>query len=137
MYHSQLLDSLLYYAGTYYYTANMRTGIFVGRFQPFHEGHKKCVEKILEENDHCVILLRDTKQSDDNPSSVEQRIVRIRSFFPDTKKVSIMQIPDPDADLTVYIGRDVGYGLIQLDEATEKVSATDIREKLYATKDNP
>ena len=112
----------------------MRTGVFIGRFQPFHEGHRKCVEKILQEKDHCIILLRDTEQSEKNPFDLEKRKALIRSAFPDTKRVSILSMSDPGADLTVYIGRDVGYELIQLDTSTEAISATDIRKKLYEGK---
>lgn len=114
----------------------MRTGVFVGRFQPFHEGHKKCVEKILSENDRCVILMRDVPASDNNPFELEKRKAMIRATFPDTARVDISIIRDPGADLTVYIGRDVGYELIQLDAQTESVSATDIRKKLYENKND-
>ena len=110
----------------------MKTGVFIGRFQPFHEGHRKCVEKILREKDHCVILLRDTEQTEKNPFDMEKRKALIRAAFPDTSRVTILSIHDPGADLTVFIGRDVGYELIQLDAETEAISATDIRKKLYA-----
>ena len=109
----------------------MRTGIFIGRFQPFHEGRKTCVEKILEERDRCIILVRDTEATEKNPFDAAKRTAMIRAYFPDESKVSIMYVPDPGADLSVYIGRDVGYEFIQLDAQTEKISATDLRRKLY------
>ncbi len=109
-----------------------RTGVFIGRFQPFHEGHKRCVEKILSEKDRCIILLRDTEATEKNPFDTEKRKAFIRAEFPDESRVIIQTIDDPGADLTIYIGRDVGYELIQLDAATEAISATDIRKKLYA-----
>lgn len=113
---------------------NNKTGIFIGRFQPLHEGHKQCIQKILKTHDQCVVLIRDTKKSDKNPYSLEERIDMIRQAFPDENKVICQAIPDPGADLTVHIGREVGYNLIQLDETTEAISATDIRAKLYAEK---
>lgn len=112
----------------------MKTGVFIGRFQPFHDGHKKCVEHILEHNDRCLILLRDTEITDKNPFDVEKRKALIRAQFPDASRIDIQSVKDEGADLTVYIGRDVGYQLIQLDSATEAISATDIRKKLYAAK---
>lgn len=108
-----------------------RTGVFIGRFQPFHEGHKRCVEKILTEKDRCIILLRDTEATEKNPFDVEKRKALIRAEFPDESRVIIQAIDDPGADLTIYIGRDVGYELIKLDAATEAISATDIRKQLY------
>lgn len=113
----------------------MKTGVFVGRFQPFHEGHRRCVEKILSENDRCIILLRDTEATERNPFDTEKRKALIRAEFPDTERIIIQTIDDPGCDLTVYIGRDVGYQLIKLDAQTESISATDIRKQLYAAAD--
>jgi adenylylsulfate kinase len=112
----------------------MKTGVFIGRFQPFHDGHRKCVEHILSKNDRCIILLRDTDVTEKNPFDLEKRKALIRAQFPDPSRIEIQSITDPSADLTVYIGRDVGYQLIQLDAETEAISATDIRKKLYADK---
>ncbi|MDD3896400.1 MAG: adenylyltransferase/cytidyltransferase family protein [Candidatus Peribacteraceae bacterium] len=109
----------------------MRTGVFIGRFQPFHEGHRRCVDHILEECGHCIIMLRDTPATEKNPFDFEKRAGMIRAQFSDESKVSIVRFEDRDAELAVYIGRDVGYELIQLDAATESISATDVRRKLY------
>lgn len=109
----------------------MKTGLFIGRFQPFHEGHRQCVEKILAENDRCLILLRETEATEKNPFDAEKRKALIRAHFPDEERVAIQMIDDPGAHLSVYIGRDVGYNLIQLDAQTEGISATDLRKKLY------
>ncbi len=109
----------------------MKTGVFVGRFQPFHDGHKKCVEKILKDCDKCIVLARDTDKSDKNPYDFAKCKATIRAAFPDENQVEIQRISDPDCELAVYIGRHVGYELIQLDASTEEISATDIRKKLY------
>ncbi len=109
----------------------MKTGLFIGRFQPFHEGHAKCVQHILAENDRCIILLRNTNPSDKNPFDAAKRKALIRMQFKNDERIVIREIDDPDADLTVYIGRDVGYDLIRLDAASEAISATDIRKSLY------
>jgi len=109
----------------------MKTGIFVGRFQPFHDGHRRCIEKILETNDRCIVLVRETEQSEKNPLELKKCKAMIRAVFPDESRVEIHTISDPGCRLSVYIGRDVGYELIQLDNQTESISATDIRKKLY------
>jgi len=109
----------------------MKTGVYIGRFQPFHEGHRRCIEHILSQNDRCIIMVRDTGKTEKNPFDVEKRHAMIRSFFPDEHQVLIQTVEDPGAHVSVYIGRDVGYHLIQLDEQTEAISATDLRKKLY------
>lgn len=108
-----------------------KTGVFVGRFQPFHEGHKKCIHKILENCDRCIVMMRETEKTEKNPFDLDERKGQIRAEFPDEDQVIITDFHDPGAKLAVYIGRDVGYELIQLDEKTENISATDIRKKLY------
>lgn len=109
----------------------MKTGVFVGRFQPFHEGHKRCIEHVLSQNDRCIVLVRDTVKGEKNPLDTVKRKALIRAAFPDETRVIIQYIEDPGAHLSVYIGRDVGYNLIQLDEQTEAISGTDLRKKLY------
>lgn len=109
----------------------MKTGLFVGRFQPFHDGHRKCIEKILETCDRCIVMMRETEKTEKNPFDFEKRKAMIRAAFPNTDTVEIQVFTDPGAHLSVFIGREVGYELIQLDEQTEAISATDIRKKLY------
>ena len=120
----------------------MKTGIFIGRFQPFHDGHKKCIEKILEDCDKCIIFARDTERSEKNPFDFAKCKAMIRAQFPDESRVSILRVDDLGSKLSVYIGRDVGYELIRLDRKTESISATDLRKKLYleagvSYKENP
>ena len=109
----------------------MKTGLFVGRFQPFHDGHRKCIEKILQDCDRCIVLMRETEKTEKNPFDFEKRKAMIRAAFPNEEQVMIQMFEDPGANLSVFIGREVGYELIQLDAQTESISATDIRKKLY------
>lgn len=107
----------------------MSTGLFVGRFSPLHDGHKACIRKILEDHDECVVGIRVTKKSEKNPFSLADRIKMVHEEF--GTRVKIMPIEDPECDLTVYIGRDVGYELIKLTSELESISATNIRKELY------
>jgi cytidyltransferase-like protein len=105
----------------------MKTGLFIGRFQPFHEGHRKCVEHILAECTRAVVLVRDGIPDKNNPMSYAQREAVIRAVFPSEFFVGIQRLPDPNYDLCVYVGREVGYETIKLDAGTEAISATKIR----------
>ena len=73
----------------------MKTGIFVGRFQPLHDGHRACINKVLAVNDRCIVMIRDTVTSDSNPLSYEERSQMIRDAFPDEQQVQIVRLPDP------------------------------------------
>ena len=110
----------------------MKTGLYIGRFQPFHEGHKKMVNKILEECDTCVILVRNGIRNSYNPFGYFKRSWMIRWALKDLDywgRIAIRPIPDYDYDMTVYYGRKVGWDFkeIRLDKETENISATKIR----------
>jgi len=104
----------------------MRRSLYIGRFQPFHEGHEAIVNELLAAGKNVLIALRDTPIDDENPYTLQERADRIRTYFPDTERVAIMAIPDIEE--AVY-GRDVGYGIreIRLAPELEAVSASDIR----------
>ena len=100
--------------------------LFIGRYQPFHEGHKKLIQTVLDEGRGVVVAIRDTKKSEQNPYGIEERMRMVREAFPDKHRVNIIKIPDIDE---VCYGRNVGWKVreIRLDEETEKISGTSIR----------
>lgn len=104
----------------------MSKSLFIGRWQPFHEGHRKLIGVVLKEGGKVVIAVRDTPVSEGNPYSVEDRIARIKKVYKGNKKVEVIAIPDIKE---VCYGRDVGWGIrrIRLDKQTEEISATKIR----------
>ena len=108
----------------------MATGLFVGRFQPFHKGHATIVRKLLDEGKRVAIMVRDTVKDKNNPYKFQEVKNIIKKFFPkeyyDDDKVIVKSIPN----LTeVVYGRGVGYKIreIKLDKKTESISATNIR----------
>lgn len=108
----------------------MEYEMFIGRWQPFHQGHKKLIETVLNEGKNALIAIRDTKISDKNPYSAEERYQMIYEAMKDWgNRVRIITIPDIK---NVIYGRDVGWGIreIRLDEQTESISATKIRMEI-------
>jgi len=99
--------------------------LFIGRWQPFHEGHKALIDSVLAEGKPVVIAIRDTPISEDNPYSVEERTEMIKKVYGD--KVGICVIPDI---AEIVYGRKVGYGIrmLTLNEKIEGVSGTKIRD---------
>ncbi|MHA1812877.1 MAG: adenylyl-sulfate kinase [Candidatus Thorarchaeota archaeon] len=100
--------------------------LFIGRFSPFHAGHKKLIDTVLNEGKSVVIAVRDTKISDKNPYTVEERIKMIRDAYDGDGRVQVIAIPDISE---VCYGRDVGWSVreIRLDAKTEAISATKVR----------
>lgn len=58
----------------------MKIALFIGRFQPFHRGHLSVVEKVLKENDFCVIGIGSSEDNylPKNPFTASERWQMIR-----------------------------------------------------------
>lgn len=104
--------------------------LFIGRYQPFHQGHEALIRKVLNEGKKVCIALRDTPICDTDPYTYEQRHRMISvQFNAEIKEGKVVIIKIPDINEVCY-GRRVGWGIreIKLDEQTEKISATNIRK---------
>jgi len=80
----------------------LRVGIFVGRFQPFHNGHLAAVVHALKAVDYLYIVVGSAQKSHerDNPFTAAERITMIKDAL-DAAHVdpsTWMAIPVPDAD---------------------------------------
>jgi len=103
------------------------SSLFIGRWQPFHNGHKTLIETVLKKGKPVIIAIRDTKISESNPFTTFERWSMIqKSLIKYGNLVKIVVIPDIDE---VCYGRDVGYSVrkIDLDKEIENISGTKIR----------
>jgi len=108
------------------------TALFVGRYQPFHDGHKALICEGLRRVGQVCIAVRDTAGSDPkNPFGFEYVRARIEHALREFEgRFLVVALPN----LThIFYGRDVGYAVerIELDSAVEAVSATDMRQRLF------
>lgn len=113
-------------------TGGKQFSMFVGRFQPFHEGHKWIVNQMLEDGKNVLICIRDIKPDEKNPFTaleVEQNIKRELWKYLTDEKVKVIIIPDIES---VNFGRGVGYDIIEHVPPQEisDISATKIREQM-------
>ena len=67
--------------------SKMIYSLFIGRWQPFHDGHKALIDLVLAEGKNVCIAVRDTELSEDNPLDNNTRRAIIRRWFPDSNKV--------------------------------------------------
>jgi len=104
----------------------MSKSLFIGRWQPFHLGHKTLIDVVLNEGGKVVIAVRDTPTSESNPYSIEERVNHIKNEYINNTNVEVISIPDIKE---VCYGRDVGWGIrrIRLEKQIEEISATKIR----------
>ena len=100
--------------------------LFIGRWQPLHQGHLAIFDKMRQEGRKILIGIRNTGIDESNPYSVQERIEMIKKDVPDAQVVVL-----PDIEAVCY-GRKVGYEIkeIKLGEELESISATKIREKI-------
>lgn len=102
----------------------MRTVLFTGRFQPFHDGHVACIRRLQGQGNLVIVGIRSGPPTEKNPYPFEQRRAMVAAKFPD---VHVVELPDPGHDFAIAHGRDVGYEVLKMDTETEAISATKIR----------
>lgn len=107
------------------------TALFVGRYQPFHDGHRALICEGISRAGQVCIAVRDTAGTDDkNPFNFEQVRAGIEHSLREFEG-RFMVMPVPNISHVLY-GRDVGYKVerVELDELVEAISATEVRKKL-------
>jgi adenylylsulfate kinase len=107
------------------------TALFVGRYQPFHEGHKALICEGLRRAGQVCIAVRDTAGNDaGNPYGFEYVKSRIEHALREFEG-RFLVVPLPNIT-HIFYGREVGYAVerIELDSVTETISATHARQLL-------
>jgi cytidyltransferase-like protein len=113
-------------------TGGKQYSMLVGRFQPFHDGHKWLMNQCLDEGKNVLICIRDIEPDDKNPytsQEVENRITGELLDLIQEGRVKVIIIPDIES---VNFGRGVGYDIIEHipPQEVSDISATKIREQL-------
>src|SRR3989338_7952998 len=80
----------------------MTTGLFVGRFQPFHNAHLIDIKNAITEVDKLIILIGSSqyKHAPENPFTVEERVlmVQVALHSENIKNCSIFSLEDINDD---------------------------------------
>ena len=114
----------------------MKYSLFIGRWQPWHSGHRWLIDQRLKEGKNVCIAIRDMPKDNSNifsPSEVKENIEKELHDLITQKKVKVIIIPDIES---INYGRGVGYGIIEHfpPENIKKISATKIRKEVLKNK---
>ena len=105
-----------------------KRAMFIGRWQPFHNGHKWLISQKLDQGAPALICVRDIPPDERNPFTTAQTVHMLETAYAD-EDVVVLSIPDIES---VNWGRGVGYETNEHvpPEDVGFVSATSIREKI-------
>ena len=105
-----------------------KRAMFVGRWQPFHNGHKWLIGEKLNNGVPVLVCVRDIPPDEKNPFTTEQTVDMLKTAYREDDVV-VMTIPDIES---VNYGRGVGYEINEHVPPKDVgfVSATAIREKI-------
>ena len=104
----------------------------LGRWQPWHPGHRALFERAIAKTGQVCIMIRDCQGwAGSNPFAAEEVKSRIRRDLDPLYQgqYEIMLVPNI---VNITYGRDVGYRIEQeiFDDATHAISATKIRREM-------
>lgn len=104
----------------------------LGRWQPWHAGHRALFERAIAKTGQVLIMVRDCKGwNNSNPFSYKEVCDAINKDLAPLYQgqYSIMLVPNI---VNITYGRDVGYTIEQefFDESITSISATKIRKQL-------
>ena len=107
--------------------------MFIGRWQPWHNGHRWLIDQRLNEGKNVLICVREVSKDDKNPYDpieVKENVEKELKDLINSKRVKVIIIPDIES---VNYGRGVGYDIIEHIPPSDigEISATKIREKLF------
>lgn len=108
--------------------------MFIGRWQPWHKGHRWLIDQALEEGKKVLLCVRDVPVDERNPWTAQEILMNLGKELQDlveAGKLQIIKIPNIES---INIGRGVGYDVIEHVPPTEihYISATKIREQMKA-----
>jgi FAD synthase len=108
--------------------------LFIGRWQPLHEGHKQLFRQVIDEGGKVCVAIREVEIDDKNPFTSHDIMLNVAKEMEteiQAGKLKVITIPDI---CSVEFGRGVGYDIIEHIPPQEiaEISATKIRENLRA-----
>ena len=110
--------------------------LFIGRWQPLHDGHKALFQQVLNQGNKICIAIRDVTPDEKNPFTSQEVYDNVCKHYENNialGQVKVIIIPDISS---VEFGRGVGYDIIEHVPPVNvaEISATKIREEMNKSK---
>ncbi len=110
----------------------MKYSMFIGRWQPWHQGHRWLIDQRLNDGKNVLICIRDVEPNEKQPWTPQEVLVNLSNELEDLiqeGRIKIIIIPDIES---INYGRGVGYDVIEHIPPSDihDISATKIREKM-------
>lgn len=110
----------------------MKYSLFIGRWQPWHKGHRWLIDQRVSQGKNVCIAIRDIISDENNPFNpidVKKNIEKELDELIKKQIVKVIIIPDIES---INYGRGVGYDIIEHTppQDIKEISATKIRTRL-------
>jgi len=111
----------------------MKYSMFIGRWQPWHDGHFWLINQRLSLGKNILICIRDLPPDANNPFTPKEVLDNISNQLKELiskGKIKVIIIPDIES---INYGRGVGYDIIEHKppENIKEISATKIRAEMF------
>lgn len=98
--------------------------LFIGRWSPFHNGHKYIIDSFVDNGKNVAIGVRNSSER----YSAKMRKRMIESCYKkeiESEQVCVFVMPDIE---TVCVGRKIGYSIIEVPDEIKTISGTKVRK---------
>ena len=107
----------------------MKYSLFIGKWQPFHKGHKWLIEQRLKLGKNILIGIREIENPKYTLSDIKLKVFRLFPNEVNIGTIDFIELPDIES---INYGRDVGYDIIEHKPPNDikEISGTKIRKEI-------
>lgn len=108
-----------------------RRALFIGRFQPFHAGHKWLIQQALDKGEPVLVAVMMMPMDENNPYPWGEIVWEIQRYYWNLLNADVVVIAIPPI-ASVNYGRDVGWDIREHVPPPEiaAISGTEIRKEI-------
>ena len=107
----------------------MKYSLFIGKWQPWHDGHTWLIEERLKLGKNILIGIREIENPKYSPSDIKLKVLRLFPTEVNIGTIDFIELPDIES---INYGRDVGYDIIEHipPKDIKEISGTKIRKEI-------